>query len=133
MMVEGVCSERHEGTPQGGSRRRCRPTAVGRLDKEVGTPATALPGTLDDWTARAGRSGGRAGDGVGDANASWKTVRRKVNRQKPVVGLVGERQSGHRLGRGGTGIGRTPAGAKGSPARDHGRNRATIWSGWSSR
>ncbi len=72
-MQDGVCVERHEGTPQGGPLSPLLgQSAAGRSGQGTGTPRPPLlPLRRRLQHLRAVAGGGRAGDGVGD-RSSWK-------------------------------------------------------------
>jgi RNA-directed DNA polymerase len=104
LMAQGVCIERHQGTPQGG------PLSP--------LPANLLPDDLDKELERRGHRFCRYADDcniyVRSAAAGERVMasvtaflegklRRRVNRQKSAVAPVGKRQFlGHRLGSGGS-------------------------------
>lgn len=109
MMTEGVCSERHEGTPQGGPMSPLLANLLlDDLDKELERRGHRFCRYADDCNIYVRSL--VAGERVMASVTSFleDRLRLKVNRQKSAVAPVGERQFlGHRLGRGGTlGIGR---------------------------
>jgi RNA-directed DNA polymerase len=109
MMVDGVCSERHEGTPQGGPLSPLLSNLLlDELDKELERRGHRFCRYADDCNIYVRSQA--AGERVMASVTSFleDRLRLKVNRQKSAVAPVGERQFlGHRLGKGGTlGIGR---------------------------
>jgi len=109
MMVGGVCSERHEGTSQGGPLSPLLANLLlDDLDKELERRGHRFCRYADDCNiyVRSRAAGERVMASV-TAFLEGK-LRLKVNRQKSAVAPVGERQFlGHRLGKGGNlGIGR---------------------------
>jgi RNA-directed DNA polymerase len=109
MMTDGVCNERHEGTPQGGPLSpRLSNLLLDDLDKELERRGHRFCRYADDCNIYVRSQA--AGERVMASVTSFleDKLRLKVNRQKSAVAPVGERQFlGHRLGRGGTlGIGR---------------------------
>jgi RNA-directed DNA polymerase len=109
MMADGVCSERHEGTPQGGPMSPLLANLLlDDLDKELERRGHRFCRYADDCNIYVRSL--VAGERVMASVTSFleNRLRLKVNRQKSAVAPVGERQFlGHRLGRGGTlGIGR---------------------------
>jgi RNA-directed DNA polymerase len=109
MMVNGVCNERHEGTPQGGPLSPLLANLLlDDLDKELERRGHRFCRYADDCNiyVRSQAAGERVMASV-TAFLEGK-LRLKVNQQKSAVAPVGERQFlGHRLGRGGSlGIGR---------------------------
>jgi RNA-directed DNA polymerase len=109
MMVDGVCSERHEGTPQGGPLSPLLSNLLlDELDKELERRGHRFCRYADDCNIYVRSQA--AGERVMASVTSFleDRLRLKVNRQKSAVAQVGERQFlGHRLGKGGTlGIGR---------------------------
>jgi RNA-directed DNA polymerase len=113
MMVEGVCVERHEGTPQGGPLSPLLANLLlDDLDKELERRGHRFCRYADDCNiyVRSEAAGERVMASV-TAFLEGK-LRLKVNQTKSAVAPVGERQFlGHRLGRGGSlGIGRKSLG-----------------------
>ena len=109
MMTDGVCNERHEGTPQGGPLSPLLSNLLlDDLDKELERRGHRFCRYADDCNIYVRSQA--AGERVMASVTSFleDRLRLKVNRQKSAVAPVGERQFlGHRLGRGGTlGIGR---------------------------
>lgn len=109
MMADGVCSERHEGTPQGGPMSPLLANLLlDDLDKELERRGHRFCRYADDCNIYVRSQA--AGERVMASVTSFleNRLRLKVNRQKSAVAPVGERQFlGHRLGKGGTlGIGR---------------------------
>jgi RNA-directed DNA polymerase len=109
MMTEGVCSERREGTPQGGPLSPLLANLLlDELDKELENRGHRFCRYADDCNiyVRTQAAGERVMASV-TAFLEGK-LRLRVNQQKSAVAPVGERQFlGHRLGRGGSlGIGR---------------------------
>ena len=121
MMVDGVCCERHEGTPQGGPLSPLLANLLlDDLDKELERRGHRF------CRGACPRAGRRPDPGADDCNIYVRTpaagervmasvttflerrLRLKVNQRKSAVAPVGERQFlGHRLGkRGHLGIGR---------------------------
>ena len=102
MMAEGVCSERHEGTPQGGPMSPLLANLLlDDLDKELERRGHRFCRYADDCNiyVRSQAAGERAMASV--TSFLEYRLRLKVNRQKSAVAPVGERQFlGHRLGRG---------------------------------
>ena len=87
MMQNGVCVERHEGTPQGGPLSPLvGQLAAGRSGQGTGaTRATGSAAMPTIATSTCGPGGGRTGAGVGD-RGSWKEVLRlRVNRDESAV------------------------------------------------
>ena len=109
MMVEGVCVERREGTPQGGPLSPLLANLLlDDLDKELERRGHRFCRYADDCNiyVRSPAAGERV---MASVTAFLEgTLRLRVNRQKSAVAPVGERQFlGHRLGKGGSlGIGR---------------------------
>jgi RNA-directed DNA polymerase len=109
MMTDGVCSERHEGTPQGGPLSPLLANLLlDDLDKELERRGHRFCRYADDCNiyVRSQAAGQRVMASV--TSFLEGRLRLKVNQQKSAVAPVGERHFlGHRLGRGGTlGIGR---------------------------
>jgi RNA-directed DNA polymerase len=109
MMADGVCSERHEGTPQGGPLSPLLANLLlDDLDKELERRGHRFCRYADDCNiyVRSMAAGERVMASV--TTFLEGRLKLKVNRQKSAVAPVGERQFlGHRLGKGGTlGIGR---------------------------
>src|SRR5271169_958926 len=109
MMADGVCSERHEGTPQGGPMSPLLANLLlDDLDKELERRGHRFCRYADDCNIYVRSL--VAGERVMASVTSFleDRLRLKVNRQKSAVAPVGERQFlGHRLGKRGTlGIGR---------------------------
>lgn len=109
MMVDGVCSERHEGTPQGGPLSPLLANLLlDDLDKELERRGHRFCRYADDCNiyVRTAAAGERVMASV--TTFLERKLRLKVNQQKSAVAPVGERQFlGHRLGKGGSlGIGR---------------------------
>lgn len=109
MMANGVCSERHEGTPQGGPLSPLLANLLlDDLDKELERRGHLFCRYADDCNIYVRSQ--KAGERVMASVTSFLEDRLKlrVNRQKSAVAPVGERQFlGHRLGKRGTlGIGR---------------------------
>jgi RNA-directed DNA polymerase len=109
MMADGVCSERHEGTPQGGPLSPLLANLLlDDLDKELERRGHRFCRYADDCNVyvRSIAAGERVMASV--TTFLEGRLKLKVNRQKSAVAPVGERQFlGHRLGKGGTlGIGR---------------------------
>jgi RNA-directed DNA polymerase len=109
MMTDGVCNERHEGTPQGGPLSPLLANLLlDDLDKELERRGHRFCRYADDCNIYVRSQA--AGERVMASVTSFLEgkLRLKVNQQKSAVAPVGERQFlGHRLGRGGTlGIGR---------------------------
>lgn len=109
MMLNGVCNERHEGTPQGGPMSPLLANLLlDDLDKELERRGRRFCRYADDCNiyVRSQAAGERVMASV-TAFLEGK-LRLKVNKKKSAVAPVGERQFlGHRLGkRGGLGIGR---------------------------
>lgn len=109
MMTDGVCSERHEGTPQGGPLSPLLANLLlDDLDRELERRGHRFCRYADDCNIYVRSMA--AGERVMASVTSFleDRLKLKVNRQKSAVAPVGERQFlGHRLGRGGTlGIGR---------------------------
>lgn len=109
MMADGVCCERHEGTPQGGPLSPLLANLLlDDLDQELERRGHRFCRYADDCNiyVRSQAAGERV---MASVTAFLEDrLRLKVNQQKSAVAPVGERQFlGHRLGRGGTlGIGR---------------------------
>jgi RNA-directed DNA polymerase len=109
MMTEGVCSERHEGTPQGGPLSPLLANLLlDDLDQELERRGHRFCRYADDCNiyVRSQTAGERV---MASVTAFLEgRLKLKVNQQKSAVAPVGERQFlGHRLGGGGTlGIGR---------------------------
>ena len=109
MMADGVCCERHEGTPQGGPLSPLLANLLlDDLDQELEQRGHRFCRYADDCNiyVRSQAAGERV---MASVTAFLEDrLRLKVNQQKSAVAPVGERQFlGHRLGRGGTlGIGR---------------------------
>ena len=109
MMADGVCCERHEGTPQGGLLSPLLANLLlDDLDQELERRGHRFCRYADDCNiyVRSQAAGERV---MASVTAFLESrLRLKVNQQKSAVAPVGERQFlGHRLGRGGTlGIGR---------------------------
>ena len=109
MMVEGVCAERREGTPQGGPLSPLLANLLlDDLDKELERRGHRFCRYADDCNiyVRSTAAGERV---MASVTAFLEgRLRLRVNRQKSAVAPVGERQFlGHRLGKGGSlGIGR---------------------------
>ena len=109
MMVDGVCDERHEGTPQGGPLSPLLANLLlDDLDKELERRGHRFCRYADDCNiyVRSRAAGERV---MASVTAFLEgRLRLRVNQQKSAVAPVGERQFlGHRLGRGGRlGIGR---------------------------
>ena len=109
MMADGVCCERHEGTPQGGPLSPLLANLLlDDLDQELERRGHRFCRYADDCNiyVRSQAAGERV---MASVTAFLESrLRLKVNQQKSAVAPVGERQFlGHRLGRGGTlGIGR---------------------------
>jgi len=109
MMADGVCSERHQGTPQGGPISPLLANLLlDDLDQELERRGHRFCRYADDCNIYVRSQA--AGERVMASVTSFleDRLRLKVNRQKSAVAPVGERQFlGHRLGKGGTlGIGR---------------------------
>jgi len=109
MMADGVCGERHEGTPQGGPMSPLLANLLlDDLDKELERRGHRFCRYADDCNIYVRSQA--AGERVMASVTSFleNKLKLKVNRQKSAVAPVGERQFlGHRLGRGGAlGIGR---------------------------
>jgi len=109
MMTDGVCNERHEGTPQGGPLSPLLSNLLlDELDKELERRGHRFCRYADDCNIYVRSQA--AGERVMASVTSFLEgkLRLKVNRQKSAVAAVGERQFlGHRLGkRGVLGIGR---------------------------
>ena len=109
LMVEGVCVERHEGTPQGGPLSPMLANLLlDDLDKELERRGHRFCRYADDCNiyVRSEAAGERVMASV-TAFLEGK-LRLRVNQKKSAVAPVGERQFlGHRLGKGGSlGIGR---------------------------
>lgn len=109
MMTNGVCSDRHEGTPQGGPLSPLLANLLlDDLDKELERRGHLFCRYADDCNIYVRSQ--KAGERVMASVTSFLETRLKlkVNRQKSAVAPVGERQFlGHRLGKGGKlGIGR---------------------------
>lgn len=109
MMANGVCSERHEGTPQGGPLSPLLANLLlDDLDKELERRGHRFCRYADDCNIYVQSQ--KAGERVMASVTSFLETRLKlkVNRQKSAVAPVGQRQFlGHRLGkRGALGIGR---------------------------
>lgn len=109
MMADGVCSERHEGTPQGGPLSPLLANLLlDDLDKELEHRGHRFCRYADDCNiyVRSVAAGERVMASV--TSFLEGRLKLKVNRQKSAVAPVGERQFlGHRLGKGGMlGIGR---------------------------
>jgi RNA-directed DNA polymerase len=104
MMADGVCVERHEGTPQGGPLSPLLANLLlDDLDKELERRGHRFCRYADDCNiyVRSQAAGERVMASV-SAFLEGK-LRLKVNRQKSAVAPVGERQFlGHRLGREGS-------------------------------
>jgi RNA-directed DNA polymerase len=110
MMVDGVCRERYEGTPQGGPLSPLLANLLlDDLDRELERRGHRFCRYADDCNifVRSQAAGERVMASV--TGFLEGRLRLKVNRQKSAVAPVGERQFlGHRLGTGGRiGIGRT--------------------------
>jgi len=109
MMVDGVCRERYEGTPQGGPLSPLLANLLlDDLDRELERRGHRFCRYADDCNivVRSMAAGERV---MASVTAFLEgRLRLKVNRQKSAVAAVGERQFlGHRLGTGGRlGIGR---------------------------
>ena len=109
MMVDGVCGERHEGTPQGGPLSPLLANLLlDDLDKELERRGHRFCRYADDCNiyVRSQAAGERV---MASVTAFLEgRLRLKVNQKKSAVAQVGERQFlGHRLGKGGSlGIGR---------------------------
>jgi RNA-directed DNA polymerase len=109
MMVDGVCSNRHEGTPQGGPLSPLLANLLlDDLDRELERRGHRFCRYADDCNifVRSVAAGERV---MASVTAFLEgTLRLRVNRQKSAVAPVGERQFlGHRLGKKGRlGIGR---------------------------
>ena len=120
-MQDGVCVERHEGTPQGGPLSPLLANLLlDDLDKELERRGHRFCRYADDCNiyVRSPAAGERV---MASVTAFLENrLKLKVNRQKSAVARVGERQFlGHRLGKQGTlGIGRK------SLARAKGKLRA---------
>src|ERR1700719_196998 len=113
MMVDGVCNDRQEGTPQGGPLSPMLANLLlDDLDKELENRGHRFCRYADDCNiyVRSQAAGERVMASV-TAFLEGK-LRLKVNQQKSAVAPVGERQLlGHRLGkRGNLGIGRKSLG-----------------------
>jgi RNA-directed DNA polymerase len=109
MMVDGVCGERHEGTPQGGPLSPLLANLLlDDLDKELERRGHRFCRYADDCNifVRSQAAGERVMTSV--TTFLEGKLRLKVNQRKSAVAPVGERQFlGHRLGkRGNLGIGR---------------------------
>ena len=109
MMVDGVCCERREGTPQGGPLSPLLANLLlDDLDKELERRGHRFCRYADDCNiyVRTQAAGERVMASV--TTFLERRLRLKVNQQKSAVAPVGERQFlGHRLGkRGRLGIGR---------------------------
>jgi RNA-directed DNA polymerase len=109
MMVDGVCGERHEGTPQGGPLSPLLANLLlDDLDKELERRGHRFCRYADDCNIYVRSQA--AGERVMASVTSFLEgkLRLKVNQKKSAVAPVGERQFlGHRLGKGGRlGIGR---------------------------
>jgi RNA-directed DNA polymerase len=109
LMTDGVCNERHEGTPQGGPLSPLLSNLLlDDLDKELERRGHRFCRYADDCNIYVRSQA--AGERVMASVTSFleDKLRLKVNRQKSAVASVGERQFlGHRLGKRGTlGIGR---------------------------
>lgn len=109
MMVDGVCCERHEGTPQGGPLSPLLANLLlDDLDKELERRGHRFCRYADDCNiyVRTPAAGERVMASV--TTFLERRLRLKVNQRKSAVAPVGERQFlGHRLGkRGRLGIGR---------------------------
>ncbi len=104
MMADGVCIERHEGTPQGGPLSPLLANLLlDDLDKELEHRGHRFCRYADDCNiyVRSQAAGERVMASV-SAFLEGK-LRLKINRQKSAVAPVGERQFlGHRLGREGS-------------------------------
>jgi RNA-directed DNA polymerase len=104
MMADGVCIERHEGTPQGGPLSPLLANLLlDDLDKELESRGHRFCRYADDCNiyVRSEAAGERVMASV--TNFLEKRLRLKINRQKSAVAPVGERQFlGHRLGKGGS-------------------------------
>jgi RNA-directed DNA polymerase len=104
MMADGVCVERHEGTPQGGPLSPLLANLLlDDLDKELERRGHRFCRYADDCNiyVRSQAAGKRVMASV-SAFLEGK-LRLKINRQKSAVAPVGERQFlGHRLGREGS-------------------------------
>lgn len=109
MMQDGVCVERHEGTPQGGPLSPLLANLLlDELDKELERRGHRFCRYADDCNiyVRSPAAGERV---MASVTAFLEgRLQLKVNRQKSAVAAVGERQFlGHRLGTAGSlGIGR---------------------------
>jgi RNA-directed DNA polymerase len=109
MMTDGVCNERHEGTPQGGPLSPLLANLLlDDLDQELQRRGHRFCRYADDCNIYVRSQA--AGERVMASVTSFleKRLRLKVNQQKSAVAPVGERQFlGHRLGKEGRlGIGR---------------------------
>ncbi|MEJ0015416.1 MAG: group II intron reverse transcriptase/maturase [Acetobacteraceae bacterium] len=109
MMANGVCSERHEGTPQGGPLSPLLANLLlDDLDKELVRRGHRFCRYADDCNIYVRSQA--AGERVMASVTSFLEgrLRLTVNQKKSAVAAVGERQFlGHRLGKGGRlGIGR---------------------------
>jgi RNA-directed DNA polymerase len=109
MMIDGVCNERHEGTPQGGPLSPLLANLLlDDLDKELESRGHRFGRYADDCNIY-GRSQAAGKRVMASVTAFLEgKLRLKVNQKKSAVAPVGERQFlGHRLGNGGSlGIGR---------------------------
>lgn len=109
MMANGVCSERHEGTPQGGPLSPLLANLLlDDLDKELERRGHRFCRYADDCNiyVRSQQAGERV---MASVTSFLETkLKLKVNQQKSAVAPVGQRQFlGHRLGKhGALGIGR---------------------------
>jgi RNA-directed DNA polymerase len=101
MMIDGVCSERHEGTPQGGPLSPLLANLLlDDLDKELERRGHRFCRYADDCNiyVRSQAAGERVMASV-TAFLEGK-LRLRVNQQKSAVAPVGDRQFlGHRLGK----------------------------------
>ncbi len=104
MMADGVCIERHEGTPQGGPMSPLLANLLlDDLDKELESRGHRFCRYADDCNiyVRSQVAGERVMASV--TTFLEKHLRLKVNQQKSAVAPVGERKFlGHRLGKGGS-------------------------------
>jgi RNA-directed DNA polymerase len=104
MMTEGVCVERHEGTPQGGPLSPLLANLLlDDLDKELERRGHRFCRYADDCNIYVQSQA--AGERVMASITAFLEgkLKLRVNRQKSAVAPVGERQFlGHRLGKGGT-------------------------------